>query len=310
MALKWNLRTLLAKTEVTEGVNANPTGAQDAVLAQNVQVQPMEGQDVSRELDLPTLGAQPTVPVELHAKLTFEVELAGSGAAGTVPAWGKLLRGCAVAETIQAGTSVTYNPVSAGHESLTIYLWIEDTLYAFLGARGTATIRLEAQKVPKIAFSFASRFVQPVAFARALPVLAAWQNPVVATSANTPVFTLGGTSLALRSLEFDLGNEVVNRALIRSDGIHIPAKSEKISCTVEAVPLATLDPYALALAQTAVPLVLTHGTVAGHRISLNVPLAQIQRPSGLAQQQGIVEWPLNLVPQVNAGNDQWTVTLT
>lgn len=308
--LKWNRKTLLFAIEATYGTDENPDAATDAILAQNVQLSPMEGQDESRELELTTLGAQPTIPTGIHAKLSFDVELAGSGAAGTPPAYGPLLRGCAVAETIVAATSVTYNPVSDAHESGTFYLWIEGTLYALVGSRGTATIRIEAQKVPKISFTFTGLFVLPTAVVQASPTLTSWQKPVVATSVNTPVFTIGGTSLVLRSCEFDLGNEVVGRFLIGAENILITAKAEKIACTIEAVPLATLDPYQLALAQNTQPLILQHGTVAGHKVGLNVPLAQMQRPAGLNQQQGIVEWPLSLVPQVNAGNDQWTLTLT
>lgn len=310
MAIKWNRKVLLAKIETIYGTDAAPTGAVNAVLATSVQLQPMEGQDVSRELELTTLGPQATVPVEVHAKLSFEVELAASGVAGTPPAWGPLLRACAVAETIVAGTSVTYNPVSTGHESLTLHFWVEDTLYALVGARGSATIKIEAQKVPKIAFAFTGLFTQPTALAQAAPTLTSWKTPIVATKANTPVFTLDGQSMVLRSLEIDLANEIVTRFLIGSEGVLITQKAEKITATVEAVPLTTFDPYALALAQTTVPLVLTHGTVAGQTAMINAPLAQVQRPSGLAQNQGIVEWPLNLVPQVSSGNDQWTLLLT
>lgn len=310
MPLKWNRKVLLAKIETTYGTDAAPSGAANAVLATNVQLSPMEGQDVSRELELVTLGAQPTVPVEVHAKLSFEVELAASGTAGTAPAWGPLLRACAVAETIAAGVSVTYNPVSLAHESATLHFWVEDTRYALVGARGTAVIRIEAQKVPKIAFTFTGLFTAPSEVTQATPTLTAWQKPIVATDANTPVFTLNGQALVLRSLELDLANEVVTRFLIGSEGVLITQKAEKLTATVEAVALSTLDPYALALAQTAVPMVLTHGVGAGKIATLNAPLAQIQRPSGMGQQQGIVEWPLSLVPQVNAGNDQWTLVLT
>jgi len=310
MPLKWNRKVILAKIEATYGTDAAPTAAANAVLAMNVQLQPMEGQDVSRDLELTTLGPQATVPVEVHTKLTFEVELAGSGVAGTAPAWGALLRACAVAETIAAGVSVTYNPVSATHESATFYFWVENTKYALVGARGTATLKVEAQKVPKLAFTFTGLFTQPAEVAQVAPTMTAWQKPIVATKANTPVFTLNAQSLVLRSLELDLANEVVGRFLIGSEAVLITQKSEKMTATIEAVPLTTLNPYALALAQTAVPLVLTHGLGAGKVISLSAPLAQIQRPSGLANQQGIVEWPLTLIPQVNIGNDQWTITLT
>lgn len=310
MALNWNRKVLLSKIEGPYGVDSAPTGGANAILATNVSIDPMKGQDVSRELELTTLGAQPTVPVGVHATIKFEVELAASGIAGTAPAWGPLLRACAVAETIAAGVSVTYNPVSTAHESASIHFQVEGTRYVIVGARGTASMKIEAQAIPKIAFEFTGLFTAPGEVAFPVANLAAWAKPIVATKANTPVFTLNGQALVLRSLELDLANEVVTRFLIGSENVFITAKNEKISAVVEAVPLTTLNPYALALAQTAVPLVLTHGVGAGKIVTLNAPLAQFQRPSGIAQQQGIVEWPLSMVPQVNAGNDQWTLVLT
>lgn len=47
-----------------------------------------------------------------RARLKFDVELVGSGAASPPPAWGKFLRGCGFAETIVAGNRVEYTPVN------------------------------------------------------------------------------------------------------------------------------------------------------------------------------------------------------
>ena len=93
-ALKWRNKILLAKIETTYGVDAVPVAATNGILATDVKLQPMEGTDVSRDLDLPYFGAQGTIPNELNAKLSFKVELAPSGSAGTVPGWGPLLRAC------------------------------------------------------------------------------------------------------------------------------------------------------------------------------------------------------------------------
>ncbi|MCK7495178.1 MAG: hypothetical protein MZW92_31855 [Comamonadaceae bacterium] len=43
-------------------------------------------------------------------QLTFDVEIKGSGAAGTAPELGVLLKGCGFGETVVAVTSVTYAP--------------------------------------------------------------------------------------------------------------------------------------------------------------------------------------------------------
>ncbi len=292
------------------GTDPSPTGSANAVLATDVQLTPMEGNDVSRDLETPYLGAQATIPTELHSKLSFKVEMAPSGTAGTAPAWGPLLRACAVAETIVASTSVTYNPVSDSHESLTFHLWIGDTRYVLLGARGNCTIRIGAQGIPYLEFEFTGLFSTPSEATRPTPSFSGFKKPLVATTTNTPTFTLGGTSFVMRSASLDLGNQVENRFLIGSESVLITDKAEVFETTVEAVPLTTFDPFTLAADQSSVAVSVVHGTAAGAISTLSIPTAQMQRPQGLENAQDIKEWPLRLVPLPSSGNDQWTLVLT
>ncbi len=310
MPIKWRSKIILAEIESAYGTDPSPTGSANAVLATDVQITPMEGNDVSRDLETPWLGAQATIPTELHAKLSFKVELAPSGTAGSAPAWGVLLRGCAVAETIVASTSVTYNPITDSHESLTFHLWIGSTRYVLLGARGNCMISVDAQGIPYLEFEFTGLFSQPSEQARPTPDTSAWQKPLVATTANTPTFTMAGTSFVMRRARLDLGNQVENRFLVGSESVLITDKSESFETTVEAVALTTFNPFSLAAAQSSVAVSLVHGTAAGAISTLSLPAAQMQRPQGLENAQDIKEWPLRLVPLPTSGNDQWTLTLT
>jgi hypothetical protein len=309
---KWKSKILLAKVETTYGTDPTPTAALNAILATEVRLSPMEGQDVSRDLETPYLGAQPSIPAELHRRLAFRVELTPSGAPGTAPAWGVLMRGCAMAEVITATTSVAYNPVSDAHESLTFYLWIGSTQYKLVGARGNCTLRVTAQGIVYLEFEFTGLWVAAAEVVRPTPALTAQlaNKPKVASTANTPVFTYNAVPLVMRSFMLNFGNAVETRFLIGSESVLITDKAETIETRVEAVPLTTLDPYALAVAQTAEELVLTHGTVAGFIASLTVPAAQMQRTQSLENQQNIVEWPLRMVPLPVSGNDQFVLTLT
>ena len=305
----WDKKIILVELEGSYGTDATPDGA-DAILAVEGSITPMEGNDVSRNLELPWLGADATIPAELHVKVSFKVELQGSGTAGTAPGWGKLMRMCACAEVVSAGVSVAYNPVTDGHESGSLYFYVGSTLHKLLGARGNVKLSVTAQGVPYLEFEFTGLFVKPAEATRPTPALSAFQDPTLATSANTPTFTIDGTSFVLRQMMLDLGNQVENRFLIGSEGVHITGKQEALTCTVEAQPITSFDPYALAQAQTQVPVVLTHGTVAGKIATLNVPSAQMQRVQGLENTQNVTEWPLRLVPLPVAGNDQFTLTLT
>lgn len=310
MSLKWRNKILLFRLETVYGTDPVPLGADHAFLATDVQLTPMEGSDVSRELETPYLGAQPTIPTELHRKLTYKIELAGSGTAGLAPAWGPNLRGCGVAETIVPVTSVTYNPITDDHESGTHYIWIDTTLFRITGGRGNCKFSANAQGIPYLEFEYTGLFSQAAEMPRVVPDLAAYQKPLVATDRNTPTFTIDGNDFVLRSFMLDLGNQVEPRFLINSEEILITDRVDVLQTTVEAVPLTSFDPFTLAEDQTTVPIVLGHGTAAGGIATLNIPTAQIQRPQGLESAQNIVEWPLRMVPLPTAGDDQWTLVLT
>lgn len=310
MPIKWRSKILLAKIETTYGTDAAPAGATDAVLATNIVLTPMEGQDVSRELELPWLAAQATIPAGLHSRLQFRVEIVPSGTAGTAPAWGPLLRACAVAETIVADTSVTYNPVTDDHESVTIHFWLGGTRFVIKGARGTCVMRFTAQGIPYLEFDLRGLFALPGEQSRPTPTLSAFLKPDLVTSAKTPTFEIDDTAFVMRSFALDLGNSVQPRFLVGSESILIADKAELATAQVEAVPLTTFDPFDAAYDQETVPVELVHGTVAGRTATLAIDAAQLQRPAGLENAQDITEWPLRLVPLPSSGNDQWTLALT
>lgn len=310
MSLKWPNKILLVKIESPYGVDASPSGASNAVLASNIELKPMEGTDVDRELEQPWLSANETIPTGLHSKISFSVELAPSGTAGTPPAWGPMLRGCGVAEVITASTSVAYNPVTDDHEGVTIKIYIAKTLYAMVGARGTCKLNLTAQAVPKLEFEFTGLFVKPAEGTRPTVDLSGFKGPQVVTKANTPTFSIGATDFEMKSAMLDLGNTVEGRFLVKQEEILITDKSEMFETTVNALALTTFDPFDLALNQTKSVISLVHGTGAGKIASLGIPAAQMQRPQGLANSQNVKEWPLRMVPLPVSGNDQWTLTLT
>lgn len=310
MALRFKKKVLLCKLETTYGVDASPTGAANAMLAKDINIQPMEGSDAERGHDQPFLGNDGSIPYDLHSKVSFKVELAASGSAGVAPAWGPLIRACGAAETITASTSVEYNPISDAFESATIYVNIDGTLYSLLGTRGTATFRVNASAIPEIEFEMTGLWTKPVAAALPTPDVSAFQKPLLGSAANTPTFTIDGAAHVMRNFALTMGNQIEARFLIGQESIEIIDRADMIETQIEAVDLATLDPFALARDQSDVAVSLVHGKTAGNIITINAPAAQMQRPGSPVEAQGIKEWPLNLAPKPVSGNDQWTLTLT
>lgn len=309
MTKLWRKKVVLAKVEGSYGQDAAP-GAANAIQAVNVSLSPMQGKDIDRELDTPYFGATGTLAADLHQTISFKVELAGSGVAGTPPGWSALMQACATAEVITANTSAAYNPISDQPSSVTIYLNIDGTLYKLPGSRGTATFEIAASGIPYINFEFTGLYARPADVAAVTPDFSAFRTPRVASNANTPVFTLGGSSFVLRSFSMAMGNEIEPQFLIGEEEILIADSENTIQAQVRATALSTLNPFQIAEDRGTLALVIEHGTTAGDIITLNVPNAQMQRPEGLENGQGRKEWPLRLVPLPTAGNDQWTLTLT
>ena len=112
MPLLSRKRLILAKIEATYGTDPTPTGA-EAILVRNLEITPLEAETVSRELIRPYLGASDQLLAQTRVGINFEVELAGSGTAGTAPAYSALMKSCGLSETVVATTSVTYAPISA-----------------------------------------------------------------------------------------------------------------------------------------------------------------------------------------------------
>jgi hypothetical protein len=311
MAVKfWNKKVLLIGIEVTYATDPTLTGAANAILAINVSLRPMEGEDVNRNLELPYFGQSASIPAALRTVLQFETELAGSGTAGDAPAWGPLLRAAGCAETIVADTSVASTRVSEDHESVWVELYVDGIRFRGKGARADCEIAINAQGIPVLRWTFTGLYLTPTDTANASPTLTGWKKPLIASKTNTPTFTVNGVALVLRSWSFKFGNQVEPRLLVGKEEIRIVDSAEQLDIVVETVPLATFNPFTLAEAQTLVAVSLVHGIVAGNICTIALPTAQIKRPTGLQNNQKIAEWPLSLAALPASGDDQFSITLT
>lgn len=310
----WDLQLITAKEETTYGTDSVPTGAANAILAQNVKLTPMAATEVERAHARPYQGARPSQLVGKHMKITFEVEAKGSGTAGTAPGFGVLLRSCKMAEVIVASTSVTYNPVSSGHKSCSIYFYVDGLLFKLVGCRGDWKYKLNADGIVVIEFTFTGLFTQPTDTALATPVFGTQltQIPQLATTENVPTFSVGAfATAALRSLSFNAGNDVKLRSLIRRRQVIIPASDETLEFQIEAELLATFNPFTAAEAATTVAVSCVHGLGAGKIVTLSVARFQILNPGDLTQQDGVLEYSLRgkCLPS-DTGNDQFTLAFT
>jgi hypothetical protein len=307
MAKKERNQVILAKIETTEGTDATPSGAANAILAVNVQAEPLLGTEISRDLLLPYLGHQGMVLSGTYGRIKFEVELAGSGAAGTAPAWGPLLRGCGMAEVVDAGVDVTYNFISAAEESLSLYFIKDGIKHILVGARGMWSLSGSPDALPRLVFTFTGLLGTISDSAMPAVTLTAFKKPVPINKANTTLEVHGYTG-ACESFSFDAGIVIAPRLLINSESIQISDRKMTGQVVVEAAPLATVNWFDLAINSTDDTLAIVHGVTAGNIIEMNAPVVQVGRPT-YGQKDGIMNFTVPLMIKPDTGNDEFEIVV-
>lgn len=307
MALKFRKKTLLAKIEPIYGTDSVPTGAANAIEVVDLTIQPMAGTRAVHRVERATLGNFLQTLVGAHVIVSFKVAVAGSSALGVAPGYGVLLRGSAHSETISAGVSVAYAPVSSGEESVTMYVNIDGTLHKMLGCRGMMSgISFDSSGYPYYNFQFFGLFSDPVAGALPAVTLTGFKKPVVFNNANSSVSLLG-QSPNVKSLNISSGQQVRYRNVVGSESVVVTDRQPAGSVSFEAVPIGTFDYFAAVKNQTLGVMTVTHGPAA-NQVVVNCPSVQLS-DIGYSNDDDILmmDVPLSILP--TAGDDDYSITV-
>lgn len=310
MPLLTRRRTLLVKSEVTYGTDPVPTGVANAILVRNMNITPLNAEVVSRDLVRQYLGNSEQLIASRHVQIDFEVEMAGSGTAGTAPAYDALMKACGLASTVVASTSVTYAPVSSSFGSATIYFNIDGVLHKITGARGNVEFTIGARTIPTMKFTFTG--IYNAVSDAALPAVTYtnFQTPLAANTSNTSAFSFFSYSAVLESLSINLGNSINYRALIGSESVLLTDRQVSGTAVFEAPLTADKDFFAIALASALGALTVTHGTTAGNRFGITSSRIDIANPT-YTDNNGVhmLSVPFVAVPST-AGNDEISFVVT
>jgi hypothetical protein len=310
MPLLTRKRLILAKTESTYATDSTPTGT-DAILVRNLDITPIESDQVSRDLIRPYLGNSESLLANTRVSITFQVELAGSGTAGTAPKYSSLLKACGLSETVVATTSVTYAPVSSAFSSATIYFNNDGVLHKATGCRGTFNINCELGQIPTIDFTMTGIYNAPTDTAAPAVTYSAQATPLIFKEGNTSSFSLLGYSGCLMSVNFDIANEVVYRELIGcTKQVLITNRAPAGTAVIEAPTIAAKDYFTIANDNTTGSLTFTHGTTAGNIVGFTAQKVDIGNPT-YSDSDGIqmLNLPYVAIP-TSAGNDELSLVYT
>jgi hypothetical protein len=310
MAAKRDVKyILLEKIEASYGTDSTPTGVANAILARRRDFPQLgTGDYIDRQLMRTWLGRGAATP-KANSRVAFgyDIEAAGSGTAGTAPAWGNAVRKCGFAEVVNAGVSVVYNPISAAEESSSCYWNIDGLQQKVLGTRGSLGLSFVAGQVPLINIDAVGLYAAPTDTALPSPTWTAWKDPLVVSQANTPTFTLHGFAAVCRELTLSMNQDRVFRDWMNTKLVDMGQRQPGGSVTLELPTIAAKDYFAADQAGTLAALQLVHGTVAGNIIQIDAPKVQVMNPR-FASQNGIALLTLDLGLVPNAGNDEITIT--
>ncbi len=303
---------ILAKVETTYGIDAVPTGAANALLISNASVQ-INSNNVARDIVRPYMGASEELVGTRSVVMSFEVELAGSGVAGTAPAWGPLVRACGMSETVTASTRVDYTPVSSAFESLTMYYSVDGVLYKALGCRGTFEMMANIGERPMLKFSFTGLDGGATAAANPTVTLTAWKTPLVVTDTNSGDVKLGGTYSAgvisggtaypSRGLALNIGASVVYQPLLGGESVLISNRDTTGSVTLDLTAAQEVSFRTSINANTLSSVSIEHGTTAGYKVLAFAPAAQQINPQ-IVDQDGVAMLSMGLRLTPSSGNDE------
>lgn len=303
---------LLAKTETTYGTDAVPTGAANAVAVMNpvftTDVTMVERDQILRD----SLSRLSAVVGRKLARLTFGVEMKGSGTAGTAPKHGPLLRACGLAETIAAGVSVTYAPINSTFESVTIYWYDGSKLHKLTGAFCNVRIVEEVGQFGR--YEFTATGIWNIPTDAGIPVM------TVDTTKPQPVInlglSLGGYAPVAATLNIDLGVQIGERLDFNSAdglrGLQLTGRAVGGSIDPENVTEATHTFYGNFRNATEVAMTGNLiGTVAGNKVAVTSPKIQYEAPApGDRNQIRILNLPFRMNPSTDSTNDEISIAYT
>lgn len=303
---------VLAKKEATYGVDSAPTAAANGILTRNYSGKPVDTDRIERNLDTRVFGALATVPSNERRTFSYEVEIAGSGAAGTAPAWMELLEGCGMAAPVlTAGQRAVQNFAAVGVNAtaITHYDHMADQRRKALGSVGSFTLDFTAGAYPFFGFTWMGLIPAVTPFDKVAPGsvdLTRFQQPVEVNIDNTDVL-LDGYAPALRSWRGDAGVTTAMRNLVGKRYVRRGNHVFTSTAVIEAPDIQTKNYIQSLRTGALISWSVEHGTVAGNIFKASSPKVQITDITE-SNEDDTLMWTLALRHTVDGGSADFTIT--
>ena len=298
-------RSILAKAESSYGSDPTPTGSANYVQVIDLNIEPIVSDEVSRDLIRPYMGNYEVIPANTRVNVTFDVEMSGSGSAGTAPKYGAILKACGLSETISGGNTVTYAPVTTPSDSVTLFVNYDGIRHKVTGARGTFSMNCEVNNIPRISFSLTGIFNAPTDTALPTVTVSNQASPLIFKNGSTSAFQIFGFSAALQSWNLDFNNEVIYRELVGgTKEVLITDRRPSGTAVIESVALSAHNFFTDYTGTSTGTNTWLHGTVAGNKVTVSCPQTDLGQPT-YSESDGItmLNLPFMATPTASANNE-------
>ena len=273
-------RSILAKAESSYGSDPTPTGSANYVQVIDLNIEPVVSDEVSRDLIRPYMGNYEVIPANTRVNVTFDVEMAGSGSAGTAPKYGAILKACGLSETVVSSTSVTYAPVTTPSDSVTLFVNYDGIRHKVTGARGTFSLNCEVNNIPRISFSLTGIFNAPTDTALPTVTVSNQASPLIFKNGSTSNFAIFGFAAALQSWNLDFNNEVIYRELVGgTKEVLITDRRPSGTAVIESPALSAHNFFTDYTGTSTGTNTWLHGTVAGNKVTVSCPQTDLGQPT-------------------------------
>jgi len=302
---------IAAKVETTYRTDASP-GASDAIYVLN----PTYGSEANMiERSSGVKGSLAPFQDIFGGRLctiSFDVEIKHSGTVDTAPEIGALLKGCGFAETVNASTSVVYEPLSTGFDSLTILYYQDGKLKKLFGARGTVSFAGTAGGLLVASFTFIGHCGTITDSAIISPTYDASVPPTMLSSGFDWAGE-GSSNLSLENFSLDVGIELSKpKDMNEANGYgEILVTSRKVTGTFDPLDVleATIDFYSQWEAGTLGAISFDIGTAGGNQVAFSMPKSYITGISeGDREGQRMLEISYSSIENTSNGDDDITIT--
>ena len=295
----------LAKWESTEGTTRCMAAASDAFeIISDLTIDP-ESTLIPRAPYSNSISPVQNLLGQRWAVASFVTEMKGSETTGSMIAGiDSLLKSCGLVDSITAGTSVTFAPVSSSFTSCSAQFFVDGQVHTMVAMKGNAKMLFTVGETAKLQFDMLGIYQAPTACTIVSPTLDTTVPPVVLGV----IFTFDGTTtFSVQQVELDLGNIMGNRDDMTQPtgikGFEITAREGAGSFNPEAVLTSTYDFWDIWENSTEKTLSIVLGEITGNMCTITCPKVVVEKIA-YGDRNGIRIFDIPFKLGRNSGDDE------